>query len=142
MDWQVINQKLESLRRCLVRIQEKFPAHADELQTNLDLQDIIALNLSRAVQLSVDIGSHIISTMNMPAPETMGQTFEILAQQNVLPAQVADQLKKSVGFRNIAVHNYEAINWQIVHSIVSEHLQDFSEFAKAVAQWSNVQHRR
>jgi uncharacterized protein YutE (UPF0331/DUF86 family) len=141
MDWQVINQKLESLRRCLVRIQEKFPSHADELQTNLDLQDIIALNLSRAVQLSVDIGSHIISTMNMPAPETMGQTFEILAQQNVLPAQVADQLKKSVGFRNIAVHNYEAINWQIVHSIVSEHLQDFSEFAKAVAQWSNVQHR-
>jgi len=139
MDRQVIDQKLESLRRCLVRIQEKFPARADELQTNLDLQDIIALNLSRAVQLSVDIGSHIISTMNMPAPETMGQTFEILAQQNILPAHVADQLKKSVGFRNIAVHNYEAINWQIVHSIVSEHLQDFTEFAKAVVHWSNLQ---
>jgi uncharacterized protein YutE (UPF0331/DUF86 family) len=44
-------------------------------------------------------------------------------------------LKKSVGFRNIAVHNYEAINWQIVHNIVSEHLQDFTEFAKAVADW-------
>jgi uncharacterized protein YutE (UPF0331/DUF86 family) len=139
MDRQVIDQKLESLRRCLGRIQEKFPAKVDELQANFDLQDIIALNLSRAVQLTVDIGSHIIASMNMPAPETMGQTFEILAQQNVLPAQVADQLKKSVGFRNIAVHNYEAINWQIVHSIVSEHLQDFTEFAKAVAQWSNLQ---
>ena len=79
--------------------------------------------------------SHIISTMNMPAPETMGQTFEILAQQNILPAHVADQLKKSVGFRNIALHHYEAINWQIVHSIVSEHLQDFTEFVKAVAHW-------
>ena len=133
MDRQVINQKLESLRRCLVRIQDKFPADAAELQNNFDLQDIIALNLSRAVQLTVDIGSHIISTMNMPAPETMGQTFEILAQQNVLPVNVAEQLKKSVGFRNIAVHNYEAINWQIVHSIVREHLQDFTEFAKAVA---------
>jgi uncharacterized protein YutE (UPF0331/DUF86 family) len=118
-----------------VRIQGKLPAHAYELETNFDLQDIIALNLSRAVQLTVDIGSHIISTMNMPAPETMGQTFEILAQQKVLPASVSDQLKKSVGFRNIAVHNYEAINWQIVHSIVSEHLQDFTEFAKAVANW-------
>jgi uncharacterized protein YutE (UPF0331/DUF86 family) len=139
MDRQVIDQKLESLRRCLGRIQEKFPVKVDELQTNYDLQDIIALNLSRAVQLTVDIGSHIIPSMNMPAPETMGQTFEILAQQNVLPAQVADQLKKSVGFRNVAVHNYEAINWQIVHSIVSEHMQDFTEFAKAVAQWSNLQ---
>ncbi len=83
MDRQVIDQKLESLRRCLQRIQEKFPADAAELQSNFDLQDIIALNLSRAVQLTVDIGSHIISTMNMPAPETMGQTFEILAQQIV-----------------------------------------------------------
>lgn len=138
MDRQVIDQKLESLRRCLLRIQEKFPADAAELQSNFDLQDIIALNLSRAVQLTVDIGSHIISTMNMPAPETMGQTFEILAQQNVLPANVADQLKKSVGFRNIAVHNYEAINWQIVHSIVREHLQDFTEFAKAVADWGTT----
>ena len=138
MDRQVIDQKLESLRRCLLRIQEKFPADAAELQSNFDLQDIIALNLSRAVQLTVDIGSHIISTMNMPAPETMGQTFEILAQQKVLPANMADQLKKSVGFRNIAVHNYEAINWQIVHSIVREHLQDFTEFAKAVADWGTT----
>lgn len=137
MDRQVIDQKLESLRRCLLRIQEKFPADAAELQSNFDLQDIIALNLSRAVQLTVDIGSHIISTMNMPAPETMGQTFEILAQQQVLSANVAGQLKKSVGFRNIAVHNYEAINWQIVHSIVDEHLEDFTSFAKAVAHWAD-----
>ncbi len=140
MDRQVIDQKLESLRRCLLRIQEKFPADAAELQSNFDLQDIIALNLSRAVQLTVDIGSHIISTMNMPAPETMGQTFEILAQQQVLSANVADQLKKSVGFRNIAVHNYEAINWQIVHSIVDEHLEDFTSFAKAVAHWAGPSH--
>lgn len=107
----------------------------------MDRQVIDPLNLSRAVQLTVDIGSHIISTMNMPAPETMGQTFEILAQQNVLTVNVADQLKKSVGFRNIAVHNYEAINWQIVHSIVNEHLKDFTEFAKGVAYWAGSQHR-
>lgn len=132
MDRQVIDQKLESLRRCLARIQDKLPIDAAELQTNFDLQDIIALNLSRAVQLTVDIGAHIISTMNMSAPETMGQTFDILAQQKVLPFNVAEQLKKSVGFRNIAVHNYEAINWQIVHSIVSMHLNDFALFAKAL----------
>ena len=38
----------------------------------------------------------------------------------------------AVGFRNIAVHNYETINWHIVHSIVKKHLADFLEFAKAV----------
>lgn len=135
MDRQVIDQKLESLRRCLARIQDKLPIEATELQNNFDLQDIIALNLSRAVQLTVDIGAHIISTMNMPAPETMGQTFNVLAQQRVLTAHVADRLRKSVGFRNIAVHNYEAINWQIVHTIVCDHLDDFNQFAKAISIW-------
>ncbi len=42
-------------------------------------------------------------------------------------------MKKAVGFRNIAVHSYEAINWQIVHSIAKKHLVDFSEFAQAVS---------
>lgn len=135
MDRQVIDQKLESLRRCLARIQDKLPIEATELQNNFDLQDIIALNLSRVVQLTVDIGAHIISTTNMTAPQTMGQTFDVLAQQNVLSVNVADRLRKSVGFRNIAVHNYEAINWQIVHTIVCDHLDDFNQFAKAVANW-------
>ena len=135
MDRQVVDQKLESLRRCLLRIQDKLPIDAAELQGNFDLQDIIALNLSRAVQLTVDIGAHLISTLNMPAPQTMGQTFDVLAQQRVLTANVADRLRKSVGFRNIAVHNYEAINWHIVHTIVCDHLDDFNQFAKAVANW-------
>ena len=85
------------------------------------------------VQVSVDIGAHIISGINVPPPDTMGQTFDLLVQAGVLPPELASSLKKAVGFRNIAVHSYEAINWQIVHSIAKNHLVDFSEFAKVVA---------
>lgn len=133
MDREVVEQKLESLRRCLQRIETKCPPEADTLITDFDLQDIVSLNLSRAVQLCVDIGAHLISGMDVPPPDTMGQTFDILAQAGVLTVSLALSLKKSVGFRNIAIHNYDAINWQIVHSIVKNHLADFTEFAKIVA---------
>jgi len=132
MDREVVAQKLESLRRCLQRIETKCPADADTLASDFDLQDIVSLNLSRAVQLCVDIGGHLISSLDVPAPDTMGQTFDILAQAGLLDVQLAHSLKKSVGFRNIAVHNYDAINWHIVHSIVKNHLEDFSSFAKVV----------
>ena len=69
----------------------------------------------------------------------MGQTFDFLAQQGVLGSELASGLKKSVGFRNIAVHNYDSINWLIVHSIVKNHLSEFSEFAKAVVKWLEKQ---
>jgi len=135
MDREVIEQKLESLRRCLLRIETKFPADANTLTTDYDLQDIISLNLSRAVQLAVDIGAHLIASMAVPPPGTMGETFDLLAQEHVLDKELATKLKKSVGFRNIAVHSYESINWEIVHSIVKYHLGEFSEFAKAIMIW-------
>lgn len=50
MDKQVVEQKLESLRRCIERIHDKQPLSAKELETDFDKQDIVSLNLSRAVQ--------------------------------------------------------------------------------------------
>ena len=133
MDREVIEQKLESLRRCLRRIETKCPTDAATLVADLDLQDIVSLNLSRAVQISVDIGAHLIAGLETPPPDTMGQTFDLLAQQGILSNELASSLKKAVGFRNIAVHNYESINWNIVHSIVKYHLADFTEYARIVA---------
>lgn len=130
MDREVIEQKLESLRRCLKRIEAKCPANAEILMVDFDLQDIVALNLSRAIQLCVDIGAHMIAGMDVPPPDTMGQTFDILEQAGLLSEALASSLKKAVGFRNLAVHQYDAINWRIVFSIVHDHLADFSSFAK------------
>lgn len=132
MDREVVEQKLESLRRCLRRVEAKCPADADTLAADFDLQDIVSLNLSRAIQLCVDTGAHLIAGMDLAPPATMGQTFDTLAQAGVIPTALAINLKKAVGFRNIAVHNYDAINWHMVHSIVEDNLADFSSFAKIV----------
>ena len=133
MDRAVIEQKLESLRRCLQRVADKCPPDPETLGRDPDLQDIIVLNLSRAVQLCVDIGAHLIAGMEVPPPDKMGQTFDALAQAGVIHENLAMQLKKAVGFRNIAVHNYKEIDWTIVHTIAGHHLGDFTEFAKTIA---------
>lgn len=134
MDRQIVEQKLESLRRCLARITSKCPEQPEVLVADPDLQDIISLNLSRAVQLCVDIGAHLVAELNVPPPDTMGQTFDVLAQAGLLDSGLANNLKKAVGFRNIAVHDYQAINWHIVHGIVKNHLADFTELAKVVSR--------
>ena len=127
MDREVVEQKLESLHRCLRRIETRCPADASTLVADVDLQDIIALNLSRAVQISVDIGAHLIAGMEAPPPDTVGQTFDLLAQEGVLDKELANRLKKAGGFRNIAVHSYESISWVIVYSIAKNCLADFSD---------------
>jgi uncharacterized protein YutE (UPF0331/DUF86 family) len=71
MDRGLIEEKLESLRRCIQRVASKRPDTVTELRDNWDLQDIIAPNLTWAVQLSVDIAAHITAEGNQPSPGTM-----------------------------------------------------------------------
>jgi uncharacterized protein YutE (UPF0331/DUF86 family) len=132
MDRQVIEQKLESLRCCVQRVADKCPPDPATLAGDADLQDIVTLNLTRAVQLCVDIGTHLVAGMSEPPPNTMGETFDALARAGVISANLAAQMKRAVGFRNIAVHNYGQIDWAVVHAIARDHLGDFTEFAKAV----------
>lgn len=133
MDEPLIAEKLESLRRCVIRVEQKCPATLAQLQADLDAQDIVSLNLQRAVQICVDIAAHIISESDEPAPLTMGEAFETLARMAVIPPELALQLRKAVGFRNVAAHSYSEIDWAIVHVICRQRLGGFRDFAAAVS---------
>ncbi len=133
----VVEQKLESLRRCIARVQDKCPDSLERLVSDADTQDILVLNLTRAVQLCVDIATHLIGRLDGPPPQTMGESFDELARLGVLDAEIADSMKKAVGFRNVAVHSYEAIDWAIVMSICRNKLTDFRRFAEQVTRAEN-----
>lgn len=132
----IIAEKLESMRRCIQRIEDKTPEDAGNLIRDIDLQDILVVNLTRAVQISVDIGSHIISSANQPMPQTMGDVFTKLQELDAISQETSERLRKAVGFRNIAVHSYEAINWEIVYAICRNSLRDFRQFAQEICRYA------
>jgi uncharacterized protein YutE (UPF0331/DUF86 family) len=133
MDEAVILSKLESLRRCVERVRSKRPESAQALTEDFDLQDIISVNLERAVQICVDIAAHVLAELDAPAPESMAESFDQLGKQGVIPDDLATRMRKAVGFRNIPVHAYHEIDWVIVFSIVTDRLGDFSAFARCIA---------
>ena len=47
---------------------------------------------------------------------------------------LAGKMGKMVGFRNVAVHDYQALNLRIVQAIVTGHLDDFLAFARWALQ--------
>lgn len=134
MDNMLIFNKIESLRRCINRIREKTPDAELQLETDLDLQDIITVNLERAVQTSVDIAAHIIADLESPAPETMAEAFAILEKNNIISTELSGKMQKAVAFRNIAVHAYQKMNWNIVYKIAKNGINDFVEFARQVTE--------
>ena len=79
MDPLILAEKLESLRRCVARIEER---RADSAAA--------------------------------------------------LDAELASRMRSAVGFRNVAIHSYRRIDWDIVHAITHQDLDDFRRFAAAI----------
>jgi len=136
MDQVIFSHKLESLRRCIQRVEEKTPAAVDQIIQDPDIQDILVLNLTRAVQLCVDIGSHVISETDESVPATMGDVFLTLEKLDAITSATCLSMRKAVGFRNVAIHNYAVINWEIVFAICQKSLVDFRRFAKEITEYS------
>lgn len=128
----VVVRKLDTVSRCLVHVAENTPPSLEHLLDDYRIQDVIVLNLERAIQACVDIGLHIFSLRNERVPDSMSKTFDGLQRMKIIDANTAKSLKAAVGFRNIAVHAYQEIDYAIVYSICTKRLDDFRDFARQI----------
>ena len=125
--------KLASIKRCLIRIREEFTDES-EFKQNFTKQDSVILNLQRACEACIDICNHIIRKNNLGIPQSARNSFELVAQKNFIDQSISERLQKMVGLRNIAVHDYQKLNLDIVIAVVKDHLVDFEDFSKAISQ--------
>lgn len=132
----LVEQKIDSLIRCITRIEKKRPATYEILENDIDLQDIISVNIERAVQQCVDIAMICISNSNAEVPATMGEAFDVLATQGIISEKVCTSMRNAVEFRNLIVHAYRKIDWHIVWNILENELGDFRGFAAEIMKVS------
>ncbi len=127
IDKDIVLAKCASIDRCLKRI-EKVVGKNPERIDDIDILDIVTLNLQRAAQLAIDLANHLVAAHDLGLPTTLKEPFVLLQQHRSLSAELSLSLQRMVGFRNIAVHDYEVVNPEIVKSIVANHLNDLRVF--------------
>lgn len=128
----VVLNKIQTIERCLMRIREEYIGHEDEFEENHTKQDSVILNLERASQASIDIATHIVKAKHLGLPNTSRELFDMLFDAGIISKEICKQMQGMVGFRNIAVHDYQNLNIEIVVAIVEKHLGDFEVFVKEV----------
>jgi uncharacterized protein YutE (UPF0331/DUF86 family) len=131
VDKDVALAKVNSIQRCLKRIEQVTSLNPETLD-DLDTQEIFILNLQRAVQSSIDLAAHVIADEGLGIPSELREHFDLLEQAGVINKDQVKRLRKMVGFRNIAVHEYQAIDTEILKSILKHHLKDIEGFYTTV----------
>ncbi|HEC12892.1 MAG TPA: DUF86 domain-containing protein [Acidiferrobacteraceae bacterium] len=133
----VLLNKTAIIERCLGRIDQEYKGHEQELETNFTRQDAIILNLLRVCEAAIGTAMHIVRLRHLGVPQESREAFTMLDDAGILDAKLAGHMRAMVGFRNIAIHNYQKINLEIVRSILDNRLNDFRQFTTTILQITN-----
>ncbi len=126
----VVLNKVAVIERCLGRIREEYQGHEAELATHFTKQDSIILNLLRACEASIDVAMHRVRVNRLGIPQDSRDAFFLLEQAHLIPADLSRRLQGMVGFRNVAIHDYQKLNLDIVRSVLVGHLADFETYCQ------------
>jgi uncharacterized protein YutE (UPF0331/DUF86 family) len=128
----VILNKAAAIERCVARAREEYDRDPETFAQDYTRQDAAILNIQRACEAALDMGQHLIRRESMGLPQSARDVFTLLAKNGLIEQELAEALKHMVGFRNIAVHDYQSLQLPITVKIITEHLDDFLRFAQTV----------
>lgn len=124
----VIVGKAAIIERCVKRAREELAASAD-FATDFTRQDAAILNIERACDASIDIADRIIRVRALGAPASARDSIAKLVEAGVIQQDLADRLMRMIGFRNLAVHQYQKLDLAIARAVIETHLDDLLEFS-------------
>lgn len=126
----VVINKVASLERCIGRIRAVYSDTESNLYQDLTTQESILLNLQRACEVSIDLAMHVVRKRKLGVPQDSREAFDLLQVHALLTEPLAIAMKRMVGFRNVAIHEYDKLNLDIVKSIITARLDDILMFGK------------
>ena len=63
-------------------------------------------------------------------PQGSADAFSLLARKGIIDAELAKKLRGMVGFRNVAVHEYQGLEVGVVKYVLDEGVDDFRKFCR------------
>lgn len=128
----VLINKAAAIERCVARVRQEYASNPATFASDYTRQDAAILNIQRACEAALDMGQHLIRREKLGVPQSARDVFSLLAQGGWISPAQADGLKRMVGFRNIAVHDYQALQVPILLSIIEKHLDEFVQYSQAM----------
>lgn len=125
----VVLNKAAVIERCVARVREEYDDDPRNLREDIRRQGSIVLNLLRASEASIGLAMHLVRRHRLGIPQDSREAFSMLAEAGLLETSLAEAMMAMVGFRNIAVHEYQRLDLDIVRGIVEKHLPEFLAFS-------------
>jgi uncharacterized protein YutE (UPF0331/DUF86 family) len=126
--------KVAAIERSIARAREEFAAAGANFTRDFTRQDAAILNILRACELAIDVANMLVRERTLGVPQSSRDSFRLLADAGSITPDSSAALQRMIGFRNIAVHQYQTLDVAIVEAIVRRDLDDLLAFAAVVTR--------
>ncbi len=107
-------------------------ARPEHVEADVRERRFVEHTLQIAIQAALDIASYVVSDERLGEPRTNRELLDLLAAAGWTTPDQAATMRRMVGFRNIVVHGYTAVDPAILRHVVEHHLGDLGEFVTAI----------
>lgn len=132
VDKTLVMRKIAELELYLGQVGEFAGITLEEYQRNWKTQRIVERTLQMLIETCADIANHLVADSRMRTPTGYADTFRVLAENDVISAELFAVMEKMAKFRNVVVHQYESVDAEIVILVLRKHLGDFTMFKDAI----------
>jgi len=126
----VLINKAATIERCVIRAREEYEKGPESFASDHTRQDAAILNIQRACEAALDMGQYLIRRERLGVPQSSRDVFALLGGAGWIDTGLVKPLQNMVGFRNIAVHDYQTLQIPIVVAVITQHLTDFTEYSR------------
>lgn len=85
-------------------------------------------HLILVIESAIDICNHVIAKNNFRVPEDYGDTFKVMAENDIISEAFSSNLTNMARFGNRLVHRYWDINTEKIYDILQHNLDDLDHF--------------
>jgi uncharacterized protein YutE (UPF0331/DUF86 family) len=128
----VTAKKIATIVRCVERARAEYAQAGGGFSRDFTRQDAAILNVTRACEAAIDLANMLIRARRLGVPGETRESFALLERAGVIPVDLSGRLQRMIGFRNIAVHQYQDLDLKIVEAVIRDRLDDLLTFAEAV----------
>ena len=130
MSPEVVKKKLESITQYLNDLLPNKKISFNEfMQKHYEIERILEL----LIMTASDIVFHIITDKGEPVPASYKAAFLRAGELGIIGKKLSKNLALSAGLRNILVHEYEEIDYKIVHKSIPSAIKDFTSLIKELS---------
>ncbi len=135
VDRDKILQQLHRLETDLRKLEEKAQLSEASYLADSDAQDVVERRLQTATECCLNIGNHLIATLELQVAEDYASVFQSLAAGGVIPLTVAEAMADMARFRNLLVYLYWQIDPIQVYRTLPQRIETLRAFSRAIVHY-------